>query len=184
MATATFLGPGNSNPADHFIRLAERLNPTEGDLLLAGNYLRGEIRDRTFRDESVEGGSFAPYSPGYAAKKGQTNVDLYSRGPSKHMLDGLMVKADADSISVGIFGDEEMATRAQVHNEGATIRTRRGKGTSIRSLMAKTVRDLNAKKTSSGSFTMPRRPWLGARDEDIDRMGQIIVGSIMSRQEN
>ena len=107
MADAFFVGPGGMDPRQHFVALAEAVtHPKEGDLLLAGNYLRGEIRDRTFAGLTVDSSPFASYSAAYAKRKReQTNVDLYSRGSgSRHMLDALTVRAGDSFIELGIYG--------------------------------------------------------------------------------
>lgn len=181
----SFTGPGNSDPATHFGIFIHELQPTEADLLAAGQYLRGQIRDRTFRGQSVDGTPFFWYSPAYEKKKGQTNVDLYSRGASKHMLDALTVQASTEplQISIGIFGDAEVAMRAKVHNEGATIRTRLGTGKhkDIGASRRFGTEIRRQKKRGVASFSMPKREFLGATEEDIMNMRRIIVRSIQQR---
>ena len=172
MADAFFVGPGGMDPRRHFVALAEAVtHPKEGDLLLAGNYLRGEIRDRTFAGLTVDSSPFASYSAAYAKRKGQTNVDLYSRGASRHMLDALTVRAGDSFIELGIYGDEAVATRAQVHNEGGQIPTRLGKGKG------------KPKKGGQAFATMPARPWLGATDSNLTHMAEIIIQSQKQRVE-
>lgn len=182
---SSFTGPAGTDPAAHFALFLHDLEPTEGDLLLAGQYLRNQVRDRTFRGESLDGGSFTPYSEEYAKRKGQTNVDLFSRGPSNHMLNALQVRAPMElrEIELGIFGDEELATRARIHNEGGEVRTRLGRGGRV-DLGASRRSGVEIRKQKKGGkpySTMPKREWLGARQEDVDEMGRIIVDSITAR---
>lgn len=189
-AGAEFIGPGRTDPVGHTQLLFTEILPNEGDLLLAGQYLRNTIRDRTFRGEALTGGAFQKYSDAYAKKKGQTNVDLYSRGPSKHMLDALTARVEGGtSVEVGIFGDQEMATRAKVHNEGATIPVRKGDATKksprkrrLKGLLA-LFTDIEFDERVGSTFSMPRREWLGARLEDLNEMTRIIGRSIQERIE-
>jgi hypothetical protein len=185
MAAPTFTGPRGMAPSDHFLHLIEQTRPTHEDLMLAGNWLRGEIRERTFRDESYAGGNFIFYSEKYAKQKGQTNVDLYSRKNNKHMLDALNVNVNADNsaIEIGIFGDSEMATRAQLNNEGGTFRTRQGTGK--KKLSAKKWgHDIRKQKAGGQAYgTVPARPWLGANDADIAKMKEILIDQIRLRWE-
>jgi len=183
----SFTGPHGQAPADHFLHIMEASKPTHEDLQLAGQYLRGNIRDRTFADESYLGGNFIFYSPDYAKAKGQQNVDLYSRRSGKHMLDALTVNVppDLSAIEVGIYGDEDMASRAKLHNEGGEFRTRQGTGKhSYKNAKKKWGTDIRIqKKGGRGTGTMPARPWLGANDEDIAAMQKIIVDEIAKRWE-
>jgi hypothetical protein len=187
MADPSFLTPGGQDPAQHFLYFAEGLtNPLEGDLLAAGNYLRGEVRDRTYRGESLRGDRFANYSPAYAKKKNQTNVDLRSRGSGKHMLDALMVRIPPDrrAIELGIFGDSDMATRAKVHNEGARVRTRQGRGKKL--ITKGSFAGLGFARQKKGGkpyADIPQREWLGAREVNLQIMARIIVEAARSRNQ-
>lgn len=167
----------------HFSLIMNEIQPTQSDNLLAGNILRGNIRDRTFADEDLRGGNFIPYSPAYAKWKGQHNVDLYSKGTGKHMLDALTVHATENEIEIGIFGDEEMAIRAKVHNEGAVVRTRLGTGKRTAPGHSRKfgVQIFKQKKGGKPYMTIPSRSWLGARASDIDQMRQAILNAIKGR---
>jgi Phage virion morphogenesis family len=182
---ASFLGPNGLNPYQHFAILLQDLEPRQEDLMLAGQYLRGAIRDRCFADQDISGGGFIPYTEAYARKKGQQNVDLYGRGRGRHMLDALTVQTDpsATSIGVGIYGDEATATRAKVHNEGGVVRTRQGTGG------RKHIGKSNAfgadirrqKKGGKKSYEMPQREFLGATEDEQAKMQEIIMDSIKAR---
>lgn len=181
---AVFETPGGMVPSDHFKIVLYNIQPNEGDLMLAGEFQRGNMRDRSFAGVDINGHPFVPYTPGYAKQKGQTNVDLFGRKASKHMLNALTVQvpSDASSINIGIWDDGELATRAQVHNEGATIRTRSGKG-KAKPRKSKMERLFGIEMEHRTSFRMPQREFLGATEQDTNDMGQIIVNSIAARME-
>ena len=182
-----FVGPGNSDPSQHFAIFITNLMPNEADILAAGEWMRGEVRDRTLRDESFLGGNFIPYTEKYAKQKGQQNVDLRSRYSQPHMLDALAtrvtpVQNGSGSIQVGIFGNEELASRAKLHNEGGIFRTRQGTGK--HPYIGKRwggMGLMRQKRGGQGYAMMPRRDWLGARMEDLDTMRRIILNSIYQR---
>ena len=200
MADPTFKAPNGQTPEKHFQAIMLDAQPTESDALLAGHYLRTRIRQRTFADQDVSGSGFIPYSPKYAKWKGQTNVDLYSKGPAKHMLDGLSVKSGAselspgsnpmestsqpaNSVEIGIYGDSQMASRAKLHNEGGQGRTRQGTGRHIAPRLSRKfgVSIRRQKKGGRATYTMPQREFLGANQEDLDNMRKLIVEAIEAR---
>lgn len=169
---ASFTGPGGQRPEDAVIRLIEDLQPTEEDLASVGQYLRQKIRKRTLADQSVDGGSFTGYSESYQKQKRQSQVDLYSRKSQRHMLDALDVQVSNNLIEVGIFNDEEIASRAKLHNEGGSVRTRQKKGAK---------RSWFRRSAARSSFTMPARRWLGATAEDISEMTSLLITRIKDR---
>lgn len=153
-------------------------HPPEESLAAAGEVLREEIRQRALSGLSFTGEPFAPYSDEYARRKGQTNVDLYSKKMPPHMLDAIQVKVGQDEIEIGIFGDEVLAERARVNNEGASIRTaagrKAGRYTSLKARRAAVAlgRSLFAK--------IPARPWLGLTQQALDKVGKAIVKDMRS----
>ena len=62
MASVTFTGPGGSNPVDHILHIAGALQPTAGDGLAAGQFLRSRILERTAQGQDVDHVSFTPYA--------------------------------------------------------------------------------------------------------------------------
>lgn len=180
MADANFRTP------DIGLIIAE-VQPTVEDLMAAGNLLRGKIRERCFNDEDLRGGQFIPYSASYAKRKGQQNVDLFSRGPSNHMLNALeaRVPPEANLIEVGIYGDEELATRAQIHDQGGTGRTRQGTGKTVAKRKSRQFgADIRKqKKGGKPTFDMPQRQFMGATQQDLDEMQRLVVDLIKIRLE-
>ena len=182
----TFTGPGGVDPMSHILHLEQLARPTTADCLLAGQYLRTRIRERTASGVDADGVSFPAYSEAYAAEKGKhlghaDIVDLFGWSQHPHMLNSIVVSIDGQAFEdgsviaddrpvnlfqVGIY-DEEAAMRAQVHNEGATVGTRRG---------AK-----KSKKPNRGSFAMPRRHFFDANHDDLVNMERIIGENIDAR---
>jgi hypothetical protein len=169
--TATFTSTTGADPVTAVHNLMTAALPTEGDLLYALQRQRTRILKRTADGVDVDGASFEPYSPNYAkskAKFGRSGtVDLRGRN-APNMLQAIVATAgtlvdDGDSNITATEGtlafyDERAAMLAQVHNEGATIRTRQGTGKG------------KAKKGGASSFEMPRRHFFGASDKDRNEM--------------
>jgi hypothetical protein len=190
-SSPSFTGPGGIDAAEHILRIARDVLPTEGDCLAAGAVLRSRIRERTFAGRDSDGNQFAPYSKRYAKYKAShgrsTEPNLYSVKQNAHMLDAILIVAGgsqfiegsslppsgafsnntpAREIRLELAGDQGL--RARVHNEGGTVRTRLGKGR-------------KPKKNGVASFTMPRRHFFDANGEDVDLMGFTIRERIDSR---
>lgn len=158
--------------------LATDAKPNASDLAKAGDYLVPVIRNRTLSGVSYDGTPFAPYSPAYASRKGGSTVTLFSQGDKNqgHMLDAVTHQETDNTLDVGIFGNDKLATLAQVHQEGATIRTRLGWG------MEGFKRHPGRRRTRGKDFsTIPARRWLGASEQDIARMNEIIMESMAER---
>jgi hypothetical protein len=140
--TATFTGPGGSDPVAAIRALRAAANATEGDLLYALQRQRSRILKRTAAGVDADGAAFAPYSLRYAKKKaayGRTGVDLRGRN-APNMLQAIVTTAgglsssdestggdsDAPAHEGSIaFYDERAALLAQVHNEGEGRQPRR-----------------------------------------------------------
>ena len=177
MPDPTFLTRDGGDPVAHFESLVGRfLHPPEESLMTAGLVIREQIRERALAGRSFTGVPFAAYSPSYEARKGQSNVDLFSRNMEPHMLDLLDVRVDSDGIEIGIFNNEQAALRAQVNQEGGKIRTTaghvKGKHTSLRARRAAVALG------KSLYSRVPPRPWLGVTAGDLDRAGALIVQEI------
>jgi hypothetical protein len=167
--TATFRGPSDSDPIAAIRTLRVAVQPTEGDMLYALERQRTRILQRTAAGMDVNGAAFTPYSAGYAKQKSRYGrggtVDLRGRN-APNMLQAMVTTSGsttdgdsdtpADGGSIGFY-DDRSAMLAQVHNEGATIRTRQGTG------KRKAGR-------GAGSFAMPKREFFGASDEDMNDM--------------
>jgi len=195
MATSTlpnFTGPGGSDPVRHILGVQAAMQPTIGDCLQAGQVLRAEILERTRSGVDAEGNPFAPYSERYRARKAKKNgqadtVDLFGSEQSKHMLNTIQIRSGSfvgeeqpsadpnsnsvrgDEVRVGFYDDEEIETRARVHNEGGTVRTRYGTGSSKR------------KPKGAQSFSMPRRHFFDVNQGDIDLMNAAVAERIEMR---
>jgi hypothetical protein len=200
--SASFTGPGNSDPVAHFLKIRNAANVTIGDCLWAGQFLRTRIRQRTASGIDVNEVAFAPYSKGYAARKvkelGHADVDLFGFARGVHMLNAMLVKAggqelsdysgsattdtqSSDLFTLGIY-DEELATRARVHNEGGQSRSGLGLGTTsisgTHSLFGRSV-----KAAASGSSGMPKREFFAANNGDIAAMENGIGARQVTRLE-
>jgi hypothetical protein len=57
------------------------------------------IRTRTRLGRDADGGAFAPYSPGYAKRKGSTHVDLTLSGDMLNALE--IIDATPTSVTIG-----------------------------------------------------------------------------------
>jgi hypothetical protein len=138
-ATFTFTGPNGSDPVQHILRLQTALDPTVGDGLWAGMFLRSRIRQRTAQGRDVQGQSFAPYTEKYAAAKARrlghaSTVDLFGAIQHPHMLNQLQVSCGgtyasgpmgpfdaarpAKIFEIGLW-DDDAAARGRAHDEGA-----------------------------------------------------------------
>ena len=175
MPDPTFLTRDGGDPVAHFESLFNRFyHPSEESLMTAALVLREGIRERSLSGVSFDGSPFAPYSPAYAARKGQENVDLYGKNEPPHMLDvlGVRVNLDPPSIDIGIFDEEKVAIRAEVHNEGGATNAGRKAGK---------YKSLKARRTAIASGKLgqiPARPWLGLDGPSLDRAGESIVQDI------
>jgi hypothetical protein len=190
-SSPTFTGPGGGDAAEHILKIARDVLPTEGDCLEAGLVLRSRIRERTFAGRDADGNEFTAYSERYAKYKAShgrsTMPNLYGVPQNAHMLDDIFVVCGANELTgqqepgSGAFSNDtpgneirlelrgDQATRARVHNEGGTVSTRLGKGKG------------KPKKGGVSSFSMPRRHFFDANREDIDLMGFTIRERIDSR---
>jgi hypothetical protein len=170
--TVTFTATAGADPVTHAHALVTAALPTEGDLLYALQRQRTRILKRTAAGVDADGASFAAYSPGYAKKKsayGRSGVDLRGRN-APNMLQAIVATSgsltdDGDSNTQALNGslgfyDERAALLAEVHNEGATIRSRQGTGKGKG----------KAKKNGAATFAMPRRHFFDATDEDRHEM--------------
>lgn len=171
---ATFTGSGGADPISEFRLVVQAANPTRADLLVGGNLLIANIRDRTLGGLDVDGTPFVPYSERYAKRKsgslGHGRVDLFGDGHHTHMLNALQTFVDSDdSFGVGIYTNDELEERARVHNEGLTIRTRLGSGKS------------KPKKGGRASFTMPRRRFLDANAADVSMIENAVGERVTAR---
>lgn len=179
-----FLTRNGGDPYQSFLLFIRDIFPTAADLKKAGNWLVAKRRSETLGGRDVEGAGFAPYSAAYARRSGVDGVTLYSRkskGP--HMLDVLDSRVVGDgqttSLEVGIFGNEQLATRARIQNEGGTIRTRLGYGSGG----FKTPLGVGRRQNKGKTFAkIPARHWLGATDQDLKQMQDIIMESAAARQ--
>lgn len=170
--------PNREDPVAQFKLFVEEVQPNADDMLKAGQWFVAKRRSDTISGLDVNGNSFAPYSPAYSFRKGSSAPSLYGKGPGPHMLDALEARYDSDlsSLDIGIFGNEALATRAQVQNEGALIPTVHGSG-KLRYGKSRTT----GKKGSKAFFRIPARYWLGASDSDLVEMQNIIGESIKER---
>jgi hypothetical protein len=171
---ATFTGNGGAHPIAQFRLAVQATSPTRGDLLFGGSLLVATIRDRTLAGMDVDGAPFAPYSEAYAKRKagglGHGRVDLFGADHHTHMLNALQTVVDSDaSFGVGIYTNDELETRARVHNEGLAVRTRLGSGKG------------KPKKGGKSSFDMPRRHWLDASQDEVETINAAIGERIDAR---
>ena len=179
MPDPTFLTRDGGDPVADFQSFVDRVyHPSEESLMTAGLIVRQQIREQALAGVSFTGTPFAPYSPDYERRKGQQNVDLYSKEMRPHMLDALDVRVSTNppEIEIGIFGDDELALRARVNNEGGTVRTSAGK-------IAGRYTSLKARRAAvalgrSLYARIPARPWLGATQESLDRAGASLAQDI------
>lgn len=203
-----FTGPGGSDPVAYILNLEHLAAPVAADCLLAGQFLRAKIRERTAAGVDAQGVSFVPYSESYARQKtknlGHADiVDLFGADQHPHMLNSIMVSINGEMFGdnaggagdqpttlfqVGIY-DEQAAMRANVHNQGATIRTRAGSGkTQVRSFAgARRSKQpflrgsLATLKAKSPSFIMPQRHFFDAGPQDAQNMERLIAENIEAR---
>jgi hypothetical protein len=182
--TATFTAQNGADPVTEVRSLMTAALPTEGDLLYALQRQRTRILKRTAAGVDSDGASFAPYSPGYAKSKEKFGrsagtVDLRGRN-APHMLQAIMATAgsltdDGDSNTRAVNGslafyDERAALLAEVHNEGATIRTRLGYGGFEEASYGYKPRNARRLKAAKATLTMPRRHFFDASDQDVHEM--------------
>lgn len=183
---ASFTAPdGSPDPAAYFRRVSTAFVPQRKDLEQAGQWLVAQIKQRTLRDESLNGGNFVPYSPAYARSKGQTNVDLYSKYSHAHMLDSLQARVEnvafgqtpdvTTELDVGIFDNPDLAARARLHDQGSVI--------PVRQRTTKSKRKANIEQAAT-SFNMPQRQFLGATADDMNHIGEMLLGDIRQRWMN
>jgi hypothetical protein len=165
---ASITGPNNQDPVDAAKRLVVDAQPTQGDVQYAFERERSRILKRTNSGVDAHGARFAAYSPGYAKNKSKYRdsgtVDLRGRN-APHMLQAMLTRAEETGGTIGFY-DERAAMLAKVHNEGATIRTRLGKGKG------------KAKKRGVATFRMPKREFFAATDDDLRGMAQDIGSRI------
>jgi hypothetical protein len=175
----SFLTRSGGDPVAAFEALINRFtHPSHDALQKAGLLITQAIRAKALSGVSYTGAAFAPYSASYAKEKGQTNVDLFSHYSRPHMLDVLesRITNNPPMIEVGIFGNAEIAWRAQVNNEGGTFRTRAGKSKSRYQSKKSRATAISAGKRATG--TVPARPWLGIDDRTLDAAQAVIVNSL------
>ncbi len=201
-----FTGPGGVDPTTYILNLKNLATPTAADCLLAGQFSRARIRERTAQGVDSQGVQFAPYSEGYARQKSKylghsDSVDLFGYQNHPHMLNSIMVSVNGQMFGentagagnqpttlfqIGIY-DNEAAARAQVHNEGATVRTRAGSGKvkSFASSRASKQPHLRASlataRAKALSFNMPRRHFFDVNQQDVQDMERIIAENIEAR---
>ena len=188
----TFTGPKGEPPEHHILRIEQAATITTEDVLYAGEILRSRIRQRTLAGLDVHGGPFIAYSPAYAKRKaarlGSSDVvNLFGYEHHPHMLNAMLVRAGgmelgpddhapaasanpqpvpATLLQVG-FWNEEAATKAQVHNEGATIRTRLH--TQMK-LFTGSGRKARYGSNKASNFRMPKREFFDANAQDRELM--------------
>lgn len=178
-----FTTRNGGDPYQSFLLFIRDILPTAADIQKAGNWLVAKRRSETLGGRDVEGSGFAPYSAAYARRAGSA-VSLYSRNPrGEHMLDALksqvVGEGQTTSLEVGIFGNAQLATRARIQNEGGTIRTQLGYGNGG----FKTPLGIGRRQTKGKTFAkIPARHWLGATDQDLKHMQDIIIESAEARQ--
>lgn len=189
--SATFTGPGGLDPLAAFAQIRANAAVTAGDGIAAGQALRTNIRDDTANGIDAEGNGFAPYSEAYAKQKSKrgrnTTVDLFGSKQNSHMLNAILVRAggvesagdDSTSnygtapiheIRLGIYSNDE-ALRAEVHNQGGSVRTRLGSGK-------------RSKKGGVANFNMPRRHFFDANPQRVANMERVIGERIEARLKN
>lgn len=191
MASFNFTAPGGGDPLTYTLQLARVGRPTAGDVVYAAGRQKTRILQRSQRGVDVNGSPFVAYSPKYAKfreKKGRnaTPVDLTFTGlMNKSMtvtVGGLQSISGGDApvndFALGFYGDE--AVRARAHNEGATIRTRKGSGRGIKNTESSQRRSENSKET----FTMPKRHFFDANEQDLQQMQADIGAHIQARLAN
>ncbi len=164
---------------EHLLRLVDSARPTAAEGLYAGHLLRAIIVQRTAAGLDSEEAPFLPYTDKYRAqkvKRGRSGrVDLFGAKTNPHMMNAIQVRIKGpdhaiESFEVGFY-TQEVATRAQVHNEGRTVRTRLGTGRGI----------LKVKSGGKASFPMPRRHFFDANAHDLQQMAEGIREKIMAR---
>jgi hypothetical protein len=198
MPTANvFTGPNGSDPVGYIVKIEKAIQPTAGDCLYAGQIFRTLVRQRTARGVDADGSPFAPYSPAYAKRKakrlGHANtVDLFGGDHHPHMLNAMQVRvggarlddneqasSDAGSNAEHIdlfyvgFWDRESATRARLHNEGGTVRTRQGTGKKGDVKFGHGIR--LQKRGGRPTFEMPVRRFFAANPHDLEQMGAALA---------
>lgn len=188
-----FLGPAGAEPVAHIRAVASAVQPTIGDALYAGQILRTRIRQRTAAGIDAEGSPFAPYSEAYRKRKiallGHADaVDLFGpTDPGVHMLNTMMVRCGGVELAAGDTASEdpmamanpanlfhlgfysEEASRARIHNEGGSFRTRLGSG------------KRKPKPGGKPVASMPRRHFFDANQSDLDLMGDGIRRRMLMR---
>jgi phage gpG-like protein len=170
-ATMT-VGGNSADPVHQILLAAEAALPTRADLLFAGQLQIANIRKRTLAGLDVDGTPFVRYSAAYADRKakkvGKGLVNLFGTAHHTHMMNALQVIVDSDAeFGVGIYANEELAIRARVHNEGATIPTRLSYSAFEAAKYGYEPRNPRRYKQAKATFEMPRRHWLGASDAEV-----------------
>ena len=108
-------------------------------------------------------------------------MDLFGAAHHTHMLNALQTVVDTDeSFGVGIYSNDELETRARVHNEGATIRTRLGSGKHGKTKLRFHPETFQYRKKAT--FEMPRRHWLGANEADVAMIENAVGARIDERK--
>lgn len=181
MIDIEFKGRGYEPIQTSFEILVRDVQPTGADIAKAGEFLVTRTRNNTQSGLDFEGIPFAAYSPATALKKKSSIVTLYGDHNGPHMLDALTYRNTDTSLEVGVFGNEQIATKAKVLNEGAQIRTRYGTGgEGFKTKPGRRRHKVLGKELKSVS-TIPARQWLGASDSDLTTMASIIANSAMER---
>ena len=173
--------------AAKFKLFIEDVQPHPQDMDSAGQWIVDKRRRETLAGVSVEGGSFAPYSPEYVGRKGSSSVNLYSANRKlkggQHMLDALAYRVETGTaiLDVGIFDNAQLATEAKAQNEGEIFRTRLGYGSEgFRNHPGRKQVNSRGKKDKSTGI-VPARHWLGATEADLVEMQKKIAESAAAR---
>jgi phage gpG-like protein len=134
--------------------IVKQAAPHRADVRSALERQKERIIDRTQEGIDVDGQPFAPYSPGYAKEKASHGLnggfpDLRWSG---EMLGSLKVQSHSDTeYGIGIYGDEEDASKAEAHDNGVPGRN------------------------------LPRRHFLGMSQSDLEQIGHDIQQAQMDR---
>jgi hypothetical protein len=183
---ATMTVGGGADPVHQIMLAAEAALPTQADLLFGGQLQIANISKRTFAGMDVDGAPFVRYSAAYADRKakklGTGVVNLFGADHHTHMLNALQVLVDGETeFGVGIYANEELAVRARVHNEGATISTRLSYGAFEAAEYGYGPRNPRRYKRAKATFEIPRRYWLGASSDDVAGIADAIGERIEQR---
>ncbi len=169
----SFKGPGGADPQQHLLTVFATGQPTQVDVLYAGQRQRSRIVQRTLSGRDYNDVPFAPYSEAYARRKSKaghsSTVNLFGMENHPHMLNRIMVVAPTPDLLQLSFQGEE-AVRARMHNEGGELRRvlklKSGKG---------------KRKKSSVVGHMPKRTFFRASDSDLAAMSKDVAESTNRR---